>query len=74
MHVTNTFILCVIWNNPEGCSNNTKQCLDYPHAKISSNIKKYIFDTYVYSSEVYSCLVLLVIQELKIKIQKFFIS
>lgn len=55
MHVTNTFILCVIWNNPEGCSNNTKQCLDYPHAKISSNIKKYIFDTYVYSSEVYSC-------------------
>lgn len=48
--MTKTFIPCVISNNPEGCSNNTKQCLGYLNAEMFSNIKKYIFVTYVHSS------------------------
>lgn len=47
MPVTNTSIPCIISNNPGGYSDNAKQCLEFPNAKITYNKKKRAIFTFL---------------------------
>lgn len=61
MLMTNTFIPCIVSNNPGSYCDKAKKYLDQPNAKIIIKIHIHIFETYIHVSEVYNCLILLII-------------